>query len=323
MDEFELIRRFFDRQQVSQDVLVGIGDDGAVLTPPTGSNIVSVVDTQVAGVHFPATLEASHIGFRAVAVNLSDIAAMGAEPRWMTLALTLPEADPDWLAALAAGMFEAADAFAVALVGGDTTRGSQLVISVQVIGTIAPGQTLTRSGAQAGDDIFVTGTPGDAAAGLRLLQFGAKGDAHSDELIERFCRPQARVELAQMLAGTASSIIDVSDGLFGDLQKLLLASGVAGTLEWSQLPLSVALESHFDRQQAIELALSGGDDYELCFTAPPDALSRIDAASRATGVQVSKLGKVSAGAGLTCTDNGRVVEYHHEGYRHFKENSGS
>jgi thiamine-monophosphate kinase len=323
MDEFELIRRFFGRQQPSSDVIIGIGDDGAVLAPPTGSNIVSVVDTQIAGVHFPASLDAAHIGYRAVAVNLSDIAAMGAKPRWMTLALTLPEADARWLAALSTGIFDAANAFGVSLVGGDTTRGSQLVISVQLVGTIAPGSALTRSGARSGDDIFVTGTVGDAAAGLGLLQNETTGDERSGALIERFCRPQARVEFAEKLLGAASAAIDVSDGLFGDLQKLLQASDVAGTLECSQLPLSVELESLFDRAQAIDLALGGGDDYELCFTAPPSARPRIEAACGATGVRASRIGAVIPGAGLSCTDDGRVVEYRHEGYRHFKEDSAS
>ena len=319
MDEFELIRRYFDRQQESQDIRVGIGDDGAVLAPPVGADIVHVIDTLVGDVHFPHNLDAADIGYRAVAVNLSDIAAMGGCPRWMTLALTLVDADPAWLLEFSRGLFDAADQFGLSLVGGDTTRGSQLVITVQLTGTIAPGAAMTRSGAVEGDLIFITGTPGDAAAGLQLLKSDGTEDADAAKLVRRFCRPEPRVAFGEMIASIASAAIDVSDGLYGDLQKLLGASGVAGSLDVRALPLSSAMESLFERNVAVDFALGGGDDYELCFTARPAMEAQIMELATAIGLRVSRVGQVERGDGLVCTDSGDVIEYQHAGYRHFEE----
>ncbi len=323
MDEFELIRRYFDRQQDSQDIRIGIGDDGAVLVPPVGSEIVNVIDTLVSGVHFPCDLDAADIGYRAVAVNLSDIAAMGSRPRWMTLALTLVDADPAWLSEFSRGMFEAADQFGVALVGGDTTQGSQLVVTVQLTGTVMPGAAITRSGAVDGDLIFVTGTPGDAAAGLQLLKHHSVQCDDRNALIGRFRRPDPRVVFAGLIASMASAAIDISDGLYGDLQKMLKASGVAGTLELAALPLSSAMQNLFERDAAIDFALGGGDDYELCFTAEPAVESQLMETAATIGLRMSRVGQVSSGAGLVCRDGGHVIAYQHDGYRHFEETVGA
>lgn len=306
MDEFALISRFFDRQPVGPGVLTGIGDDGAVLQPAAGLEQVQVIDTLVEGVHFPADTDAADIGYRVVVVNLSDIAAMGARPRWMTLALTLSRQDKRWVADFADGLFAAAAEYHVDLVGGDTTRGDAVVATVQVTGEVPQGAALLRSRAQVGDTIFVSGTLGDAAAGLELHGRG-KQDVF---LIGRFLRPSARIETGRKLVGIATAAIDVSDGLVGDLKKLLDASGVAGELDIGHVPLSEAIRSHFDDHECTRFALTGGDDYELCFTAAAEAVGDI--------AGVTAIGKVSAGTGLICRRDGVIVEYEDSGYRHFQ-----
>lgn len=306
MDEFELIERFFKRRVSEPGVVVGIGDDGAVLRPAPGLEQVQVIDTLVEGVHFPVDANAEDIGYRVVAVNLSDIAAMGARPRWMTLALTLPPRDARWLDGFASGLFDAAGEFDVALVGGDTTSGEAVVATVHVTGEVEAGKALLRSGARVGDTIYVTGTLGDAAAGLELL---GRGDSDSF-LNNRFLRPRARIETGYQLAGRASAAIDVSDGLIGDLKKLLDASGVGGELDIERVPLSDAIKTHFDESDRTRFALNGGDDYELCFTAEPDVVEGVD--------DVTPIGRITGEPRLTCRQNGVVVEWDDSGYRHFQ-----
>jgi thiamine-monophosphate kinase len=305
VDEFELIRRFFDRPTDAEGVLVGIGDDGAVLQPRSGRDQVQVIDTLVEAVHFPSGTQAADVGYRVVAVNLSDVAAMGAEPRWMTLALTLPASDAKWVADFARGLFEAAGEYDVALIGGDMTSGDKVVATVHVTADVEPGKALLRSGAVAGDTVYVTGTLGDAAAGLALHQRG-ESDSY---LMGRFLRPSARVTTGRQLVGRASAAIDVSDGLVGDLKKLLDASGVGAELDVGKVPLSEAITARFDAADRVRLALTGGDDYELCFTARPDAIKGL--------ANLTAIGKVVDGAGLTCRENGVVVDYADSGYRHF------
>ena len=307
MDEFELIRRFFSRHSDSPVVVTGVGDDGAVLRPTADSELVTVIDTMVAGTHFPADMNARDIGYRIVAVNLSDIAAMGAGPRWMTLALTLVEADPEWLEEFAAGLYEAADEWGVALVGGDTTKGDQLVASIQMSGDLAPGTAIYRNGAKAGDTIYVTGTLGDAAAGLAQVAKGASGHY----LAKRFARPTARVATGTALAGVAHAAIDVSDGLVADLSKILEASGVGAELDVRQIPLSPELLDAVGRERALHHAMSGGDDYELCFTVPESLLPA------AVAPDVTAIGRVTEEAGLVCRDGDSVVPFDDTGYRHF------
>ena len=307
MDEFELIRRFFSRHSDSPLVVAGVGDDGAVLRPPAGRELVTVIDTMVAGTHFPVDMDAGDIGYRIVAVNLSDIAAMGAVPRWMTLALTLVEADPEWLDEFAAGLYEAAGEWDVVLAGGDTTKGSQLVTSIQMSGDLAPGTALYRSGAKAGDTIYVTGTLGDAAAGLsRLSELPCR-----NYLARRFARPTARVAVGSALAGIAHAAIDVSDGLVADLAKVLEASRAGAELELHHLPLSQELLDAVGREQALQHAMGGGDDYELCFTLP-ESLLPADIAS-----EVTAIGRITAETGLVCRDGDSVVPFDDTGYRHF------
>ncbi len=316
MDEFEIIRRYFQRESADESVIIGIGDDGAVTRSASGRDLVTVIDTMVAGVHFPPSLDPTEIAYRSVAVNLSDIAAMGAKPKWMTLALTLSESDPSWLAEFSRGLFEAADEHGVALVGGDTTRGNELVVTVQIAGEVEPGKEILRSGAKAGDAIYVTGTIGDAAAGLSILQSGAPRNDDINYLVSRFARPTARVGPGRAISSIATAAIDLSDGLFTDLEKMMLASKVAGVLEINEIPLSSQLRATMASEDALRFALGGGDDYELAFTssATADAIQEI---ANKFDVTVTCIGSVAEGAGLTCTQDGAPYDYKSDGYRHF------
>jgi thiamine-monophosphate kinase len=318
VNEFELIERFFTRQVTDPEVLLGVGDDGAVVRPATGRDLVVVADSMVEGVHFPRQMDAADIAYRAVAVNLSDIAAMAARPRWMTLALTLAKADTDWLEKFADGLFEIGRVFDVALIGGDTTGGSQNVITVQIIGDIEPGTALRRSGARPGDDIFVTGTPGDAACGLALFQADAMHGDDAARLYKRFARPEPRLQFAAGLAALATAAIDVSDGLYADIGKLLTASSFGGCIDIDSLPLSASLMSMRDKDAAIEFSLSGGDDYEIAFTAPPGNIEFIRRLAENCALQVTRIGSVTTGGGLSCLRDGRSFDYRHTGYRHFE-----
>jgi len=252
-------------------------------------------------------------------VNLSDIAAMGGRPRWMTLALTIKKAQSEWLEGFARGLFSAATDHGVELVGGDTTRGQEIVVSVQVTGEVATDRMMTRSGACAGDAIYVSGTIGDAALGLARLQLRqdvATRSNQDDFLIKRFTRPDARVEMGREIAAAATAAIDLSDGLYADLDKLLSASGVGGVIEVSDIPLSTQLRAAANSEELLQFALAGGDDYELCFTAPSEAF---DSKPEIAGVPVTCIGQVTDSDKLSCTLAGNIYQYHHTGYRHFHE----
>jgi thiamine-monophosphate kinase len=234
----------------------------------------------------------------------------------MTLALTLASSEPAWLDGFARGLFEAADEQQLALVGGDTTRGTETVISVQIIADIDPGKAMTRDGAQPGDAIYVTGTVGDAAAGLSILQSGLPGSDDVDYLIGRFMRPAARVEVGAVISDFAHATIDLSDGLYTDLEKLLVASSVAGSIELADIPLSAHLTNLMDEDDALRFALGGGDDYELCFAASATE-DKIGEISERTGIAITRIGQVAKGSGLQCTRNGNEYDYQDTGYRHF------
>ena len=307
MDEFALIRRYFDRAIQATGVRTGIGDDGAVLIPTPGNELVTVMDTLVEDVHFPSGSNPADIGYRAVAVNLSDIAAMGATPRWMTLALSLQSANEEWLELFSEGMFAAAAEYDVALVGGDTTHANQIVATVQITGEVASGDAILRSGARAGDTVYVTGTVGDAAAGL----YGLINGEAVRELANRFARPSARVSYGQSLVGVATAAIDVSDGLFADLGRLLTASGVGAEIDIGQLPISAALAENFAVERQRSFALGGGDDYELCFTAAGEVPD--------PGVMpLTAIGAVTETSGLVCKLDDDIVAFDDSGYRHFQ-----
>ena len=295
--EFELIERFFThRGAVRDDVRLGVGDDAALVTPRAGTECVLALDSLVENAHFPAGMDARFVGHRALAVNLSDLAAMGAEPAWALLGLTLPAVDEHWLAGFSAGLDTLARRFNVALIGGDTTRGP-LTVTIALAGSVPAGAALLRSGARPGDDLWISGTPGDAAAGLAILQgrLPAQGRAR-DALLHRFQLPEPRVALGVALRGIATACIDVSDGLAGDLAKLCAASGVGADVESRELPLSAGLCSIVGPEARLRFALGGGDDYELLFTAP--AIDRARLAALEAGAMLRRIGAVSETAGV-------------------------
>jgi thiamine-monophosphate kinase len=310
-DEFELIGRHFDVATDRADVELAVGDDAALVRSRPGEPLAMALDTLVAGVHFPDDAPPDAVGHKALAVNLSDLAAMGAEPAWALLSITLPEADEAWLSAFARGFFALASAWDLALIGGDTTRGP-LAVTVQVSG-YAP-RPLRRDGARPGDRLWLSGAPGEAAAGLRCWQVGRRGGADARALIERLHRPQPRVALGLALRGIATAAVDVSDGLLADAGHIAERSGVAIEVDAPAVPLSPALRAEAG-DAALDLALGGGDDYELCFAAPADSEARVLAAARNAGVTVTAIGEVRAGAGVTVSGAGRGARQ--SGYRHF------
>jgi len=317
LGEFDLIERFFSRAGGRDDVLLGVGDDAALLEVPPGRALVAAVDTLVEGRHFLPGAPPESIGHQALAVNLSDLAAMGAEPAWALLSLSLPAAEEAWLARFSAGLYGLAEQHGVALVGGDTVRGP-LVVTVTALGFVVPQMALRRDGARPGDVLYVSGWPGEAAAGLEQLQRApATGDA--DPLVRRYRYAEPRLALGRALAGRASSAMDVSDGLYGDLQKLCAASGAAARLDLERLPISTELARRQARPDCERLVLFGGDDYELLFTVPPDRVASVEAELAATqgAIAVHRIGMIEAGAGVRCVRDGRVEILHGGGYDHF------
>jgi thiamine-monophosphate kinase len=308
LGEFELIRRFFQDRQAARaqpGVILGIGDDAALLALPPHTELVAAVDTLVAGRHFPDATAARSIGHRALAVNLSDLAAMGATPAWATLALTMPKVDVVWLEEFAAGFLDLADANGVALVGGDTTRGP-LTVSVQILGHVPSGAALRRSGARAGDLLAVTGTLGDGGAGLAFVTSTAASQVPLavQELIQRFDYPAPRVRFGLAARGIATAAMDISDGLVGDLPKLAQASGVAAHVAIESLPLSDALRAAVPYAQARDWALAAGDDYELLLAVPAARHADLAAAADQLNLRLTVIGEISAGSGVTWSQNG-------------------
>ncbi|SEQ99807.1 thiamine-monophosphate kinase [Solimonas aquatica] len=311
MDEFALIRRYFAALTPAHPaVALGIGDDCALLTPPPGEQLAISSDTLIAGRHFPRDTAPADIGHKALAVNLSDLAAMGAQPLAFTLALTLPQADEAWLAAFAEGLGALARASGMALIGGDTTRGP-LSISITVLGSVPPGRALRRDGAQPGDLVCVTGTLGDAALALQQLQVGQSPDP---VLRARLDRPSPRNAAGLALRGLAHAGIDISDGLCGDLGHVLDASGLGAELQVGQLPMSDAFARSVMPAQRLRLQ-NGGDDYELCLCLPPAALAQARAACGA--LPLSVVGRVVAAPGLRMLDASGAPLPAPDSYQHF------
>jgi thiamine-monophosphate kinase len=321
--EFELISRYFTRAgggaAKSTGVELGIGDDAAVLRVPDGEDLVAAVDTIVEGRHFPLHSEPRSIGHRALAVNLSDMAAMGAQPRWALLALTIPAADADWLEGFAGGLLALADQHEVSLVGGDTTAGP-LTISVQILGSVPRGSVLRRSGAQEGDLIAVTGSLGDAAAGLEVLQRKHRGPdaAFERELVRRFEYPTPHVPLGLAVRRIASAAMDLSDGLAGDLPKLAAASGLSAHVDVERLPLSAALRATAAAGRARDFAISGGDDYELLLTVSRQQYQELANTALRLGVALTTIGEMRRGRGVNWSLDGHKFEVAARGYDHFR-----
>ena len=327
LGEFELIRRFFARDSgarsaVAPGVVLGIGDDAAVLSLPPDTELIAAVDTIVVGRHFLQDADARSIGHRALAVNLSDMAAMGATPAWATLALTLPRADAHWLERFSAGLLELADEHGVALVGGDTTQGP-LTVSVQILGHVPRGMALRRNTARDGDLLAVTGTLGDAGAGLAFAGGHPAGisSAAAAALIRRFDYPSPRVQFGLAARGIASAAMDLSDGLVGDLPKLAHASGLAARVAVERLPLSDAMRAAVSVSQAREWALAAGDDYELLLAVPAARLAGLEAAAARLNLTLTVVGELRAGSGVTWSLDGRDFQPASAGYDHFAQAS--
>ena len=316
--EFDLIRRHFTH--TGQHTLLGVGDDAALLAPTPGTVIAVSSDMLVAGRHFITDTDPERLGHKAMAVNLSDLAAMGATPRWALLALALPRIEECWVEAFARGFQSEARSHGVDWVGGDTT-GGPLNLAVTILGEVDPRKALRRSGGRAGDDVWVSGTLGDAALGLAALQnrFPLTGD-DLEHCVRRLEQPTARVALGQALAGVAHAALDVSDGLLADLGHVLEASGVGADLEFDRVPVSAALRDRREHPLVREAILAGGDDYELCFTADPSAAGAVLAAAAAAGTQVQCIGSLSVVPGLRVRDRaGQLIVTRRRGYDHFAE----
>ncbi len=316
LSEFSLIESYFEQRRLGRDdVVLGIGDDAALLQVPQGMLLAAAVDTLIEGVHFPKSTAPAAIGHKALAVNLSDLAAMGAEPAWATLSLSMPEPDEAFLKAFSEGLFAIAEQFNVELVGGDTVRGP-LVLTVQVNGFVPEGEGLTRSAARPGDLLYVSGTLGDAAAALELVQGGKVEGKEQQWLRERLDRPTPRIVLGQSLCGLATSCIDISDGLCADLGHIMERSHLGAEIDTQLLPLSPALRALKAVDAATTLALHGGDDYELCFTIPVEKEAELQRLAASFDVPVTRIGEVNNEVGVLRLDGDAAQG---SGYDHFRE----
>ncbi|MEO8671499.1 MAG: thiamine-phosphate kinase [Tahibacter sp.] len=319
MAEFALIELIRERTAVERDdVRLGIGDDAALVVVPAGAELVVCTDMMVAGVHFPEATKPFDVGWKSLAVNLSDLAAMGATPAWATLGLAMPVADQAWVAAYADGFAALARQFGLALVGGDTTRGP-LTISVTVHGFVEVGMALRRDGACVGDVVCVTGTLGDAAAGLRIsLAEQGQSDDESRTLLDRLNRPVPRVDAGLALRGCATACIDISDGLIADLGHICYRSQVGAEINSAALPSSAQLRGFTGDESHLSLQLHGGDDYELCFTLPESSHSEILHRLHSTGIAATVIGRIVKGSGVRVSDaTGRAIAVEKSGWEHF------
>lgn len=319
--EFDLIARYFDRFRSNRrDVELGIGDDCALLTVADKQLVAISTDTLVSGVHFLPDIDPADLGYKSLAVNLSDLAAMGADPAWLSLALTLPAVNEDWLQAFSDSLFDQLNYYGMQLIGGDTTRGP-LSLTLTIQGLVPEGRALTRSGARIGDWIYVTGTLGDSAAGLAILQNELRVDDETDRqtLVQRHLRPQPRVLQGQALRLLANAAIDISDGLISDLQHILKASHCGARIELDMLPYSDALKKQaVDAEQALRWALSGGEDYELCFTVPEINRGALEVALSNTGAGYTCIGQIGPQSeGVKFFREGKEVKLDFCGFDHF------
>lgn len=320
MKEFDLIKHYFSEQIVKRkDVILGIGDDCALLAPAEHQLIAVTTDTLVAGVHFPENTSAKAIGHKAIAVNLSDLAAMGAEPTWISLALTLPEVDEKWLSEFCAGIFELCEFYNVQLIGGDTTQGP-LSITVTAQGLTPKDKYITRSNAKAGDWLYVTGELGDAALAIKNLQGKVDlVDADKGKVFQQLDYPKPRVLAGQALRDYATSAIDISDGLISDLGHICKASKVGAKLNLESIPISAVMRETLGRDKAIELALSGGDDYELLFSVSEDNKVGMATALSNLGIPTTCIGQLNGTEKITTVLDGENVTINVNGFEHFSK----
>lgn len=322
MSEFNLIRDYFTK--VTQQTNLGIGDDAALISVTTGHELAISADMLVAGTHFFNDADAYKLGWKSLAVNISDVAAMGANPKWATLAIALPHVDKHWLNEFSRGFFACAARFNVDLIGGDTTRGP-LTVSVQIMGEVPLGKAIKRSGAQVGDDIWVSNTLGDAALGLAHLHNELHAHLELDDGYIEYClhalhTPQPRVALGLALRDIATSAIDLSDGLLSDLGHILSASKIGANIYLHQLPVSAFMYQHVNEKLIQNCILAGGDDYELCFTAPPSAREPVADISEQLNLNLTCIGHIVKTQGLTVMDDKhQPIPQTKTGYNHFDE----
>ena len=313
--EFDLIARHFTRP--AANAVLGVGDDCALLQVTNGMDLAVSTDTMVSGTHFFPDVDPEHLGHKALAVNLSDMAAMGAMPYWATLALTLPSVDHAWLGAFAKGFFDLAEEFNVSLVGGDTTRGP-LSLNVTIMGEVPAGAALRRSGAKAGNDVWVSGHIGDAALAVAhrkgMLQLD---DADVEEALMHLYEPIPRVKLGQSLRGLATAAIDISDGLLADLGHICRLSGVGATVDMANVPLSDVAKKYATSDAGRTAIVAGGDDYELCFTAPANARESIADLVDVLNIPLTRIGQIKRGKGVSLQAEGKPVKVDGLGYDHF------
>jgi thiamine-monophosphate kinase len=315
--EFDLVRKYFARPAPS--AVLGVGDDCALLRPRPGMMLAVSTDMLLAGRHFFPDADPRKLGHKALAVNLSDLAAMGADPRWATLAIALPEADEKWVAAFAGGFFDLAGRWELELIGGDTTRGA-LAISVTVIGEVPPGFALRRDAALAGDDIWLSGATGEAALALAHLNGRVRLEGAAREAcLARLHTPEPRLELGGRLRGLARSAIDVSDGLLADLTHILEASGVGADVAFDALPRAPAIAGCRDAELAKDCLLAGGDDYELVFTAPSFKRTDVEALAADLRLALTRIGVIVPGRPRASLRDaaGKPVAVAREGFDHF------
>lgn len=321
--EFSLIKQYFTSQPVKRkDVSTGIGDDCAILTVPEKQQVAISTDTLVSGIHFLPTISPEDLAYKALAVNISDLAAVGADPAWASLALTLPKVDNDWLEIFSRSLFALAEYYSIQLIGGDTTKGP-LSLTITIQGLVPQGMALLRSGAKIGDWIYVTGFLGDSAAGLAVLQnrLQPSQPESRDYFITRHLRPQPRLLQGQALRSLASAAIDISDGLISDLNHILTASGCGARINLDALPYSTAMKSQVSKEQAEIWALSGGEDYELCFTVPEINRGALDIALAHTGADFHCIGQIMPIAeGIRYLREGKEVHPNLKGFDHFGDN---
>jgi thiamine-monophosphate kinase len=313
--EFELIARYFDRP--ARGALLGVGDDAALVRPGPGMDLAVSTDMLIEGRHFAAGADPRALGHKALAVNLSDMAAMGATPRWALLAIALPAADENWLAGFTRGLFTLAERFSVDLIGGDTTRGP-LAIAITILGEVPDGLALFRAGARPGDDIWVSGALGGAALALAARAGRATlGAAQAASAGRRLDEPEPRVELGEHLRGIATSAIDISDGFAGDLRHVLERSAVGALVHYAQLPKAPEFADVGDEQLERDCVLSGGDDYELLFTAAQSSRTEIEALGGGLGIALTRVGAIQPGDKLVLLDARGAAVPCGGGYDHF------
>jgi len=322
VSEFDLINHFFKATTIKRDdVLLGIGDDCAILSPPPDKQLAVSTDTLISGVHFPESTCAEDIGYKSLAVNLSDLAAMGAEPAWVSLAISLPQADDVWLKEFMCGFNALAVKYNLSLIGGDTTQG-HLSVTINIAGFIDSEKALKRSRAKVGDSIFVTGTIGDAAIGLKLIfneldRPENYSEGNKNYCIDRLNRPAPRVKAGELLSEFSVAAIDLSDGLMADLNHICEASAVGALLNLQQIPLSDATQNYYNSKPDWQNILSGGDDYELCFTCPDSQAAEMLTLMELNNIDITCIGKIIEETGIKCLYNNQLITLNISGYNHF------